>query len=85
MFLLALDALQSWEESDLIFNICREALSWRDEGESPSFLACDSNVWKKFIAAASQSLDQERYVLPNTRKDGPRTPHAGASGAKQTC
>jgi N-terminal acetyltransferase B complex non-catalytic subunit len=55
-----LSALETWGEWDLIYNLCREALSLGLEGGTSPFFVCDLQIWKKFASAASKVSDSDR-------------------------
>ncbi|KAK4148894.1 N-acetyltransferase B complex non catalytic subunit-domain-containing protein [Chaetomidium leptoderma] len=55
----SLDALQTWGEWDLIYNLCREALTLGLEGATTPFFLCDLQLWRKFASAASKVTDSE--------------------------
>jgi len=59
VFWEALEALEKWGEWDLIYDLCRQALTMGLEGQTPTFFACDLKVWKNFATAASKSKKQE--------------------------
>jgi len=59
LFWDSLDALETWAEWDLIFDLSRQALRLGFEGVTPPFFVCDWKVWKTFIAAASKSAEPE--------------------------
>ncbi|KAL2144370.1 hypothetical protein VTI28DRAFT_9194 [Corynascus sepedonium] len=54
-----LDALETWAEWDLTYQLCREALSLGLDGGTTPFLVCDLQIWRKFAAAASKVADSE--------------------------
>ena len=55
-----LTAVETWGEWDLIYNLCREALTLGLEGGTPPFFVCDLQIWKKFASAASKVSDSDR-------------------------
>jgi len=59
LFWECLDALESWDEWDLIFDLCRQALTLGVKGVTSPFFVCDLQVWKRFIAAASRAANPE--------------------------
>ena len=61
LFLEALDIFEKWEKWQEIYDLCLHALTRTEDDGTPSLLASDWRVWKRFIAAASQSSDDHRY------------------------
>ncbi|KAK4241209.1 N-acetyltransferase B complex non catalytic subunit-domain-containing protein [Achaetomium macrosporum] len=59
LFCESLNALEGWAEWDLIYNLCREALTLGLEGSTSPFAVCDLQIWKKFALAASKTTDLE--------------------------
>jgi hypothetical protein len=55
-----LSALETWGEWDLIYNLCREALTLGLDGETSPFFVCDLQTWRKFASAASKVSDSDR-------------------------
>lgn len=60
LFCEGLDALETWGESDLIYNLCREALTLGLDGGTTPFFVCDLQIWRKFASAASKVTDSDR-------------------------
>ncbi|KAK3320107.1 N-acetyltransferase B complex non catalytic subunit-domain-containing protein [Cercophora scortea] len=59
LFWETLGVLEGWGEWDRIFELCREALNLGIQGSTPTFFACDWQVWKKFAVAASKAKNDE--------------------------
>lgn len=60
LFMEALSVLETWEQWDIIYDLCAEALNRDDEDGTPSFLGSDWRVWRAFITAATyKANDQE--------------------------
>ncbi|EAQ83122.1 hypothetical protein CHGG_10940 [Chaetomium globosum CBS 148.51] len=59
LFCEGLDALETWGEWDLIYNLCREALTLGLDGGTSPFFVCDLQTWRKFVSAASKVADSE--------------------------
>jgi hypothetical protein len=60
LFCEALTSLETWGEWDLIYNLCREALSLGIDGTTTPFFVCDLQIWRKFAAAASKATDSDK-------------------------
>ncbi|KAK4100431.1 hypothetical protein N658DRAFT_507941 [Parathielavia hyrcaniae] len=54
-----LDALETWAEWELIYNLCREALTLGLEGATSPFFVCNLQIWRKFASAASKVADSD--------------------------
>ncbi|KAJ4291433.1 hypothetical protein N0V88_006026 [Collariella sp. IMI 366227] len=59
LFYESLSALETWGEWDLIYNLCREALTLGLEGATSPFFVCDLQIWRTFVAAASKVADSD--------------------------
>jgi hypothetical protein len=60
LFCEGLSALETWGEWDLIYSLCREALTLGLEGATSPFFVCDLQIWRKFASAASKVIDSDR-------------------------
>ncbi|KAL2134445.1 hypothetical protein VTI74DRAFT_157 [Chaetomium olivicolor] len=59
LFYEGLSALETWGEWDLIYNLCREALTLGLDGGTAPFFVCDLQIWRKFASAASKGADSD--------------------------
>ncbi|KAK4124351.1 hypothetical protein N657DRAFT_655625 [Parathielavia appendiculata] len=59
LFCEGLNALETWGEWELIYNFCREALTFGLEGTTSPFFVCDLQIWRKFASSASKVTDSD--------------------------
>lgn len=55
LFCESLNALERWAEWELIYKLCREALTYGLDNATSPFLVCDLQIWRKFASAASKT------------------------------
>lgn len=62
LLLEAVGVLEKRGQWEAVFEFCLHALEKKEEDGSPSFLAADWSVWRRFIKAAGKLPNQEESV-----------------------